>query len=483
MEFMMRVARHFYSLAVLASILCASVLCLNACEHSLQTFKRPNMTALSTRLQPLFEKTRSVCFSHFILDIPANATLIYGPADVDLPIEYYPGEGDNVAKHVEAHIREVEMDRRLLSRDDLAKFLMFGQIMDGAMPGQKLVFGSKNQAFYSVDSFVPLGKDLFVQHASTGLTKDEAIRSFNMAASRLRLRADDEMPTEPGACIEGGFIAWQPDFERSSIGVRLKEFPDVHFSIRVTKNQDYIVESSALESRLDRAANVGGTWYTRIKFFRRGPRELGNWQGFEALARKPAEGKNTDSHQFAFVSLGAVNDPLQPSLDVQLDTGVKDDQTASVKPSITDEEAIALWDKLIGSIRVRPTGAAAKQSGALPPKLPLGEYIDTGSVCPQAGWWQCSDGGEIAGGRRRHLAAGDPVPHAFVLGKPSLWQMFKGERPTHKIATIWKLVEYDPEPVVESPVAAAERHPESGTDEIRPSDRSGIHDATPPREA
>ncbi len=406
------------------------------------------MTALSSRLHPLFEKTRTVCFSHFVLDIPAGATLIYGPTDVDLPIEYYPGEGDKVTMHVAAQLREVEKDRRLLGRDGLLRFPMFGKIMDGAVPGQKLVFGSKNQAFYSVDSFVPIGKDLFIQHASTGLTKEEAIKSFNMVATRLRLRASDEVPSETGACIEGGFIAWQPDFERASIGVRLDEFPDVHFSIQVAKNQDYLVESSALESRLDRAAKVGGTWYSRIKFLRRGPRELGNWKGFEALAHKPAQGNNTDSHQFAFVSLGAVHDPLQPSLDVQLDTGVKDDQTASVKPSITDEEAIALWDKLIGSIRVRPTGAAARQSSAMPLKIPLGEYVDTGTICPQAGWWQCNDGGEISGGRRQHFALGDPVPHAIVLGKPTLWQILKGERPTHNIVTIWKLVEYDPEPAI-----------------------------------
>lgn len=441
------------------------------------------MTALSSRLQPLFERTRTVCFSHFVLDVPAGATLIYGPTDVDLPIEYYPGEGDKVATHVEAQLREVEKDRRLLGRDGLLRLPLFGKIMDGAVAGQKLVFGSKNQAFYSVDSFVPIGKDLFVQHASTGLTKDEAIKSFNMVASHLRLRASDEVPSEEGTCIEGGFVAWKPDFERSSIGVRLNEFPDVHFSIRVTKNQDYLVESSALESRLDRAAKVGGIWYSRIKFFRRGPRELDNWQGFEALARKPAQGNNTDSHQFAFVSLGAVHDPLQPSLDVQLDTGVKDDQTASVKPSITDEEAIALWDRLIGSIRVRPTGAEAKQSSATPPKMPLGEYVGTGGICPQAGWWQCSDGGEIAGGRRRHFAAGEPVPHAFVLGKPSLWQILKGERPTHKIDTIWKLVEYDPEPVVEGPIAGAANNHGSGAVQTTPSDHSGTQDAAPPRDA
>jgi hypothetical protein len=217
------------------------------------------------------------------------------------------------------------------------------------------------------------------------------------------------------------------------------------FSVEVIKNQDYLVESSALEPRLKRAEKDGGSWYTRVKFLRRSPRELGNWKGFEALARKPAQEGNTESHQFAFVSLGALHDPLQPSLDIQLDTGVKDDKTASIAPSLTDEEAVALWDKLTSSIRVRPTSDATKQSNATPAKTPLGEFVDSGNACPQTGWWQCSDGGAVSGGRRRHFAAGQPLPHAVLLDKPSVWQIATGQRPSREIATVWELVEYDPD--------------------------------------
>lgn len=443
------------------------------------------MIILSPRLQPLFEHTKTVCIGQFIVDVPATASVVYGRAEVDFPIQYYQGEGDKVEQHVKAQLLEVEKDRDYLREGSefVGKGSLFGKVIDGVVPGQKLVFGSKDHVFYSIESFIPVGKDLFVQRATSAVSTAGSVKSLNTAASLLRLRAPDEVPAEPGACIEGGFVAWKPEFERASVGIRLKEFPDVHFSVEVIKNQDYLVESSALEPRLDRAAKEGGPWYWRVKFFRRGPRQLGAWKGFEALARKPAQLKNTESHEFAFISLGALRDSLQPELDVKLDTGVKDDQTASVKPSITDEEAVGLWDKLIGSIRVRPTGAAAKQSVTLPPKLPLGEYIDTGSVCPQAGWWQCSDGSEIAGGRRQHFAAGDPVPHAIVLGRASLWKILKGARPIHKIATIWKLVEYDPDPMVGIPIAATKILQEIGTDEMTRSDQSGTQDAAPPRVA
>ncbi len=132
---------------------------------------------------------------------------------------------------------------------------------------------------------------------------------------------------------------------------------------------------------------------------------------------------------------------MRPVLDIQLNTGVKDDRTANVKPSLTDEEAVALWDKLTASIRVRPTGGGARHSAAAPPKTPLGEFVGTGSACPQTGWWQCSDHGDIAGGRRRHFVAEEPMPHAILLGKPSVWQTLTGQRPTYQIATVWQLVE------------------------------------------
>lgn len=430
-------------------------LCLNACDHTPESLKRPNMTALSPRLQPLFEKTKVVCFGRFALDIPATATVVFGPTNIDWPIDHYPGEGGKVVQHVTNWLAEVEKERRFLDEDDLAKFSMFGKVVDGGIAGQKLVFGSKDHATYTIDSFIPVGDDLFVQHASRVVAKDEEIAVLNTVARKLRLRAENEVPAEPGACIEGGFVAWQPEYEQASLGVRLKEFPDAHFSIEVIKNQKYLIESSALEPRLARAEKDGGNWYSRVKFFRRGTRDLGNWKGFEALARKPAQKDSTEAHQFAFVSLGAVHDPLQPRLDIQLDTGVKDDQTASVQPSLTDEEAVALWDKLTSSIRVRPTGDAARQSSAPLPKSPLGTFVDTGSTCPQTGWWQCSDHGNIAGGRRRHFVSAELMPYAALLGKPSGWQMLKGQRPTHQIATTWQLVAYDPTPAIADPEANA----------------------------
>jgi hypothetical protein len=69
------------------------------------------MTTLSPRLQPLFEKTRTVCFGRFVMQVPATATIVYGPSDVATSIEYFEGQGDKVAEHMAARLAEVEDER------------------------------------------------------------------------------------------------------------------------------------------------------------------------------------------------------------------------------------------------------------------------------------------------------------------------------------------------------------------------------------
>jgi hypothetical protein len=45
------------------------------------------------------------------------------------------------------------------------------------------------------------------------------------------------------------------------------------------------------------------------------------------------------------------------------------------------------------------------------------------------------------------------MPHAVSLGEPSLWQKLKGERPSYRTATVWKLVGYG-DPPIQADVAA-----------------------------
>jgi hypothetical protein len=38
------------------------------------------------------------------------------------------------------------------------------------------------------------------------------------------------------------------------------------------------------------------------------------------------------------------------------------------------------------------------------------------------------------------------MPHVVTIGEPSIWQKLKGERPSYRTATVWKLVSYNDAP-------------------------------------
>lgn len=310
------------------------------------------MTTLSPRLQPLFEKTRTICFGRFVMQVPVTATIVYGPAEVETPIEYFEGHGAKVDEHLAERLAEVQEEKQFLLKEDFLTMPLFGKVIDGAVPGQKIVFGSKNQIGYTIYSFVPVGKDLFVQHLNSVLPQYDRIVIINKVAASLRSRLEGEVPAESGTCIAGGFVQLEQKYERVTVGVRMREFPDVHFSVEVHKNQEQLAASGGIELMREQAKEGAekrglGALFASIKIIRREARQLGRWTGMELATRTPAHENNSETHEFRFQSLGAVNDPLQPQLDIRLDSGVKGDRRASVKPSITDEEAIALWDKLI----------------------------------------------------------------------------------------------------------------------------------------
>ena len=317
----------------------------------------------SPRIDGLFVETKTICFGRFLIDVPAQADVIFGPTDLPWPVSSHPGKGDQLDAIIAERLAEVAEEKisasgRLLDKDSLV-----GSVLAGVVPGQKMVFGvSKvSSRIYRIDSFVRKNDDLFIQQADpTAEERDAAVAGMNSIASTLRSRGALEIPDEPGACIEAGFIAGPKidSFESHSLGIRLAEFPDVQLSISVTKKSRF-VESDALEPRLRQAEDIARRagsegWFSRIKVFRRGPRVIGKWRGFEMLARKPAQEHEGESHEFLFVSQGEPKNPILPLLDLEFHTGIKGNEIGGIKPSVTDEEAVAIWDRLTSSIRVRP---------------------------------------------------------------------------------------------------------------------------------
>jgi hypothetical protein len=301
--------------------------------------------------------------------------------------------------------------------------------------------------------------------------KDETIAEIKSIARRLRRLPENEIPTEPGNCIEYAFLPDDPAADRAHlgelirIGFRLKEFPDTHLSIFVGPSNPHYDESDSLKwqlERLEKRLKAEDPNHPRLKtrYLRRGDRQIHDWVGgFEGLSHTPDQPEAHPIHDFGMDFRGVPSDPYKPYADIRMQTGVFDNVAGATKATLTDEEAVAVWDRITSTIRVRPTSTAPAKTADRGPRRPLGELAATGRTCPQTGWWSPDVVPDKNGGGSQHIKAGDIMPHAITSGEPSLWQKLKGERPSARVATVWKLVGYDDAP---APADVATRTPPSG---------------------
>ena len=415
------------------------------------------------RVQQIFSKTRSICFGRFVMNVPLNVEVVYGDARVHSRIERIPGWGEKMEEWLSRRLKNIEQEKDY-AYEDLTEGgdALYGKIVNGVLPEQKIVFGvdKASGSAYRVESVIRLGNDLFVQETVANVARyagkygnavSEAVKRLNEVAMNLRIRAEDEIPGEVGVCIDGAFIS-KPlgvSGENFRLGVRFKDFPDVHFSID-TRVSNVDIERETIgdvlrrqqDAESDACCSGHGAWYAGIKFLRRGERGFNGGKGYELLARKPAQGDGAENHQFIFEGGGEANNELRPAFDMQMDTGADEQHTARVRPSLTDEEAVALWDALISSIRVRPTSGPKTSQSPLP-RVSLGTLHVTGHRCPQTGWWECHDELNLAQPSGIWLEQGKLMPKALVWAQPNLWDRLKGERPVGWTAAVWRLAGYE----------------------------------------
>ncbi|MDR6586673.1 MULTISPECIES: T6SS immunity protein Tli4 family protein [Herbaspirillum] len=264
------------------------------------------------------------------------------------------------------------------------------------------------------------------------------------ALTHLRPRLDTEIPTEPGYCFEGGFIA-SPEWESEEAGIDIDiaGHPDAFVSVWFYPLPMRKHDRPLLE-RMGGVLQFLGRLATSVRVLRSGDRQVGPYRGQEHLATAPNSG-GMRGHSFIWETEGEGTLDT-PALKIELTTGHRDKDGNPQKTKLTDEQAMKLWDEVLNSFRVRPTTDPQKTSQNNPPSSPLrplGELAGTGSICPQNGWWRCVDTGNVAGGRRRFFKAGETMPSVVLLGPPNLWQALRKKPPTYETKTVWTLVDYE----------------------------------------
>ncbi|MCP1575393.1 hypothetical protein J2S30_003772 [Herbaspirillum rubrisubalbicans] len=421
------------------------VLCTVALSGDLSMY--PGSASMNKSLGPV----TTFCVGRFLIDVPRGSTLSGGNYIYDF-MRIEPPQAMAVE---EFSARLAERERFLKEEKHKSESHLLRLVETPSEQSKIYVYwrAAHVTAVTEVDGYLWTNGVQFLLKSQAGMSapppgitsrQDYAVTRMRETLAKLRARRDDDIPTEPGYCFEGGFIA-NPEWknEEAGIDIDIAGHPDAFVSVwfyplAMSKHD------KPLLARMNSAIQALGRLATAVRVLRKGERQVGPYKGQEFLVSAPNSG-GMRGHSFIWETEGEGTLDT-PALKIELTTGHHDKDSNPQKTKLSDAQAIQLWDEVLNSFRLRPTAdpEKASQIGPVPsPLLPLGELVGTGSICPQTGWWQSSEAGNVEGGRRRHFKAGETMPSVVLLGSSTLWQSLRGKPPTHETATVWTLIEHE----------------------------------------
>lgn len=406
--------------------------------------------------QDLFDKPmHTLCVGRHLIDVPAQYVLEYHRYRIDgVDIESLGEMQDEAAFKAKLSKREAELSQE---KNEYGKPSMerTEDLSLDSSSGKLFLYGRKKPVYWFED-----GKKIVTEDELTGegwlwlgnhgvsfkgsYRRTDVREILMQRATPLRSLSADEIPAEPGYCMEmdlgRAFIAGAPppeQHEATEIQFGLQHHPDVKFRLVISTNGDKLDEP--LLARAARAEQTLAHIQHRFNKLRSGPRPVNGMEGQELVeAIREADGARV--HALDWEALGKPTDPTAPSINFEGKTGYKGYKHTN--SSLSDAQVLKLWDSVVNSIRLRTT-SPARHSEAPPPRTPLGALALTGRACPETGWWQCADeGAPVLGGSRQFIRQNEPMPEVVLQGEPSLWQRVKGETPQFRRATVWQLSAY-----------------------------------------
>ncbi len=421
-------------------------------------FIAPISVALTHKIRCNIAKTevrkiemKTICIGRFLIDIPADARVSYRRAFLsgfDISTQAYETDEEfekriiDMGSRIKSEknqkgLRSLEAEHEIRNERINGRVFIFGRAWTSGMR-EKNVEDSGNVA---VNGFVRGGGVSY--DFNTKMIAPVYAAKLPKLLEQLVPRQEHEIPTLPGFCFDHGIIVdplTADQGENVVMFVGLKDHPDV--SIALDSHAGIDTQKTLLER--DDENDVRLQNLSRFHTFRRGPLKIAGIQGEELLERI-SEPNFTTSQSFTWESIWRNDDVFTPFLSLELSTGHSRTGGKPVNSSFSDEAALALWGKMLSSLRVRPTKAVKPAAAAAPPPPPLGTVVLANQACPASGWWRCGDDDvDVPGGAVQYLRAGERVPQTELLVPPTLWQRVRGKRPTFQrsMASHWTLVNH-----------------------------------------
>lgn len=394
-------------------------------------------------------KTQTVCVGRFLIDVPADALISYRPAFLSGWSIYSDAEETDAAfaerlsatetKHQGAKNERGESSLELVKIIDaggaFGKIFVHSRFWTHGFENGKRV----DSTFAAVDASVRIRGVSFDLAMEIG--DEEDVKELVQLIPQLEPRPDNAIPSKSGFCFDRALLRdplTAGQNERVSVSIGLKGHPDVAIALNTMAGLN---PDPGLLQR-DDENNVKQSNRSNFKTVRKGKRSIGGVPGEEVLDLV-IEPNGTRSQLFMWESLSQKDSVYLPELIWEMHTG-HGEPGNPINSSLTDARALALWDRISGSLRLRLVQPVAAEGSLNTP--PVGTHARAAEKCVRSGWWQCDDGGDgvdIVGGRRQYFTEGQVLPQAVLLTPATLWQNFRGEKPTFisSIPSSWKLVD------------------------------------------
>lgn len=201
------------------------------------------------------------------------------------------------------------------------------------------------------DSYILRGDYLYKFEGETWCDpemKATDLKWFNQIFNAIRPLQPDEVPREHGFCFEHSILV-DPvgkDGPETIIASALwRDHPDVIFRFSTLTN--YQTLDPPLLQRVEKASFFSGT-----RVLRSGPRNLASGEPGEEHLERVRERNGKVGHLFAWEAQGrTLFDDYHPQVRMEMSTG--NGRHGPEHASLSDADALKLWDAVVGSIRLR----------------------------------------------------------------------------------------------------------------------------------
>lgn len=345
------------------------VLCLllTACSNGFSLFgDSKQMLAARAKIEQAFQDGKPLCFGRFVLRVPRGTEVGFGEssgAGIDAKLLDWP------AGELDARVARLSENLRRTGHKSEPGGLL-RHIEQEPITGAWILAhrgSAENVWGYYVPAYLAVGNHIYELAGGVGVGEgsyEPEVARVRAKVRRFHARGLWEVPDGPGFCAEDLFISddGTPGQEIVQIGLVFPQWPDVQVSLTFNRDaepehyfgKDLLTRMGKMEHANDEIPEGIHNLAESVRVLRKGKAEFGNWKGQEWLATMA----DARAHEFKFESPHQPGNALKPNFNLELFSGLKDGERWATKPSLSDDEAIALYEFIMTNIR--PHGVAVR---------------------------------------------------------------------------------------------------------------------------